>query len=311
MIGLQKFYAETREEETIRDGSPSPSALRVAALRALHQSVDAPVVFVDPLAVRILGPDSAALLEPYKTTAAETARLRGTLAARHVVAEEIVTDAVARGICQCVVVGAGLDTFAFRHRHAGLAVFELDHPATQAWKRSLLHGSGIEVPCSTRFVPVDLERDDLVAGLAGAGFDRGRPAVFMVLGVVAYLARATMLRLLAEIASCAAAELVLDYTEPFENAPAPIRAAYEAVAARLAAGGEPWITLFETAALHQALSAAGFVEIRDLDAAALTRRFCTGRTDGLTIAALVHLLSARTGPADAECDPAIDSTVKS
>ena len=287
----------------IRDGSPSPSALRVAALRALHQTADAPVVFVDPLAARILGPGGAALLDSYRATAGETARLRGTLAARHVIAEEIVDAAAARGVRQCVILGAGLDTYAYRQQHAGLTLFELDHPATQAWKRGLLRDAAIEGPAAVRYVAMDLERDDLFAKLADTGFEEARPAVFVMLGVVSYLAHATILRLLAAIGGACGgdAELVLDYTEPFDDAPAPIKAAYTAVATRLAAGGEPWITLFEPAAMHRALAESGFGDMRDLSAATLQRRFCAGRTDGLTIAALVHLIHARTRSESADC----------
>ena len=268
--------------------------------------VDAPIVFVDPLAAYILGPGGDALLDSYRASADETARLRGTLAVRHVIAEEVVDGAVARGVRQCVILGAGLDTFAYRHRHAGLFVFELDHPATQAWKRDLLRDAAIEVSASVRFVAMDLERDDLPAALASAGFDHRSPAVFVVLGVTPYLTEDTIFRLLAEIGGTpGGAEIVLDYTEPYENAPAPVRAAYAAVATRLAAGGEPWITLFEPGELHRALADHGFAEVHDLDAAALTRRFCAGRSDGLTIAALVHVLHARSrGVGD--CNPAPD-----
>lgn len=274
---------------------PSPTALRVAALRALHQTVDAPPVFVDPLAERVLGQDSAALLESYQSTAAETARLRGTLAVRTVVAEETIAEARERGIRQCVILGAGLDTFAYRNTCADFHVFEVDRPSTQSWKRDLLRVADIDVPPTVSYVAVNFERDDLFGALVAAGFDRAQPAVFVMLGVVPYVAADKLLETFRRIASDSAqrSEIVFDYTEPLHNAPAAARASYEAVAKRVAAGGEPWITFFEPAPLRAALRDLGFAAVTDIDAAALGHRFCSGRTDGLCVVPLVHLVRAR------------------
>ena len=274
---------------------PSSSALKVAALRALHQTMDIPPVFLDPIAERILGPDAAGLLESYRPTTDNSARLRGTLAIRSVIAEETIADAMSRGIRQCVVLGAGLDTFAYRNTHPRLDIFEVDHPTTQRWKRDLLRRSEIGEPVSVRYVAADLDRDDLHALLSAAGFDRTRAAVFAMLGVTPYVARDSLLGMFGRIAADGGegTEIVFDYTEPFHRAPAPVRAYYEAAAARLAAVGEPWVTFFEPDALALALKDAGFSRVRDLDAATLHKRFILGRADGLTISALVHLVQAR------------------
>jgi methyltransferase (TIGR00027 family) len=275
--------------------TPSATALKVAALRALHQTADAPAIFVDPFAERILGLDAAGILEAYRVKADETARLRATLAVRTVIADEAIAAAVARGATQCVILGAGLDTFAYRNAHTDLRIYEVDHPATQAWKRDLLHDADLAAPATVRYVAADFERDDLFTVLRDAGFDRRQPVVFVLIGVISYLESGTTLETLRRIGfECAGgADIVLDYTEPYHDAPAPIRAAYEAAARRVAAGGEPWVTVFAPEVLHAHLGRLGFSNIVDLDASALHQRFCAGRTDGLSIAPLVHLLRAR------------------
>ncbi len=79
----------------------------------------------------------------------------------------------ALGVDQYIVLGAGLDTFAYRNPspELPLRIWEVDHPATQAWKRQLLDAAQIAVPRNLRFVPVDFERDTLASALGGAGFD--------------------------------------------------------------------------------------------------------------------------------------------
>src|SRR5205814_10462828 len=101
--------------------------------------------------------------------------------------EDLLAEAVGRGIDQYVVLGAGLDTFAYRNPFPSLRVFEVDFPATQEWKRDLLHRAGVALPESLTFVALDFEHKALAAGLAEAGFDQRRPAFFGWLGVVPYL----------------------------------------------------------------------------------------------------------------------------
>ncbi|MBE7220069.1 MAG: class I SAM-dependent methyltransferase [Caulobacteraceae bacterium] len=280
----------------MQDDVPSPTALKVAALRALHQTAEVPPVFADPLAARILGSSAPDLLAAARRVAGETQRLRATLAVRAVVAEEVIAEAAARGVRQCVILGAGLETFACRNRDPSLRVFEVDHPATQSWKRGLLRETEIAVPASVRFVAVNLERDDLVAALADSDLDFAQPVVFAMLGVVFYLARDAVVAPLRRLAAACArgTEIVFDYTEPLDRAEPEARAAYEAAAVRVAAGGEPWVSFFEPAELQATLRDLGFARVDDIDAAALNARFCAGRTDGLAVASLLHLVRART-----------------
>ena len=133
---------------------------------------------------------------------------------RHRFAEDAVTAAVARGVRQVVVLGAGLDTFAYRHPHDGLRVFEVDFPATGEWKRARLAEAGIAVSPTVAFVAVDFEHDDLLDRLRESGLDVETPAVFMWLGVVPYLTEEAIWATLGFIAGVPGAEVVFDYANP-------------------------------------------------------------------------------------------------
>src|SRR5579864_4150569 len=170
------------------EGQPSHTAQRVAVRRAAHQLWDAPRIFEDPVALKIIGPDQAAELahEP-PADSVPTQHLRAFIVARSRYAEDQLAEAVARGTRQYVVLGAGLDTFACRNPFAGLRVFEVDHPATQSWKRKQLESVGIPVPTSLTFVPIDFEKQTLAQALEPAGFKADQPAFFSWLGVTPYL----------------------------------------------------------------------------------------------------------------------------
>src|ERR1700735_3816953 len=117
------------------EGRRSGTALRVAMRRAAHQLYDQPLIFADPLALRILGDEGAAQVREKDDAESQPAAraLRLFLAVRSRFAEEELAKTVEQGVRQYVVLGAGLDTFAYRSPFHDLQVFEVDHPDTQAW----------------------------------------------------------------------------------------------------------------------------------------------------------------------------------
>ena len=254
---------------------PSRTALAVAAHRAAHQTVDGAAIFVDPLAHAILGADADAVIARFEAAGPGPKRLRTFTAARSRFAEDCLGRAVARGVRQAVILGAGLDTFALRNPRCerDLRVFEVDHPATQAWKRRRLAEATLAIPASLTFVPVDLETQDLGAALAGAGFQPDRPAFFQWLGVVPYLPRAAITATLQLIASVPGSEVVFDYIEPIESYPEGRRAIFAEMAARVASLGEPWITSCDPAGLAADLQRIGFEAQEDLRGAELAVRY--------------------------------------
>ena len=166
-------------------GQVSKTALGVAIRRAAHQLQDHPPVLDDPIAVRLIGAGYPRHME--RAMHKVTRDFRAFMAVRSRYSEDRLAVAVAQGVAQYVVLGAGLDTFAYRNPFANLRVFEVDFPATQAWKRSMLGKADIRVPESLTFVPLDFEHHTLSESLADAGFDACRTAFFSWLGVVPYL----------------------------------------------------------------------------------------------------------------------------
>ena len=268
--------------------NPSRTALRVALRRAAHQVHDAkPLVFDDPLAVRILGKEFQEELKrtPNGVKRPFSAGLRAVMVGRARLAEDTLTAGVRElGVRQYVVLGAGLDTFACRNAYEDVRVFEVDHPATQAWKMKMLAGAGIVPPETARFVAVDFEKDSLRERLREAGFEENVPTVTAWLGVVPYLTseafRATM-RVLARFK--AGSEVVFDYAQPREALPPVEQLMLDSLSARVAMAGEPFQLFFTPEQLAEELERAGMRVVEDVDGEALTARYFAGRTDGLML----------------------------
>jgi methyltransferase (TIGR00027 family) len=263
-------------------GRASRTALRVAHRRAVHQVLDRPCILDDPLAIRLLGNEFA--IDTHRESHSIARAFRAFMAARSRLAEDNLAAATKRGITQYVVLGAGLDTFAYRNPFAELRVFEVDFPATQEWKRALLEDTKIEIPQSVTYVPLDFEHKTLEAGLEEAGFDLHSPAFFGWLGVVPYLTpeafRATI---------SAIAKLPRPTAVTFDFAISPkllglrARIAFEMLSARVAAAGEPFKLFFDPEDLKAELSAAGFESVGVVGADELNARYFQGRTDGLAL----------------------------
>lgn len=256
----------------MEDLKPSRTALGVARMRALHQFSPQAGLFRDPYASAILG-DAAPTAQDLEQEDERSRRMRLFVAARARLAEDWLTAAVRRGVRQVVVLGAGLDTFSLRNPYPNLAVFEVDHPATQAWKRKCIANAGLAEPSATTFVPVDFERQSLADELALAGLKPAEPSFFIWLGVVPYLTQEAIFGTLSWIAGIPGSEVVFDYSEPAENRDAAGRAALSFHAARVAAVGEPWISFFAPATLAQSLRELGFDEIEDLESSDIAARF--------------------------------------
>jgi len=268
------------------EGRPSKTAWRVAMRRAAHQILDIPPVFVDPLAVRIV---------EGQTAENDLAPFRAFMAVRSRYSEDRLAEAVARGATQCVVLGAGLDTFAYRNPYADLHVFEVDHPSTQVWKRHRLDQAGIHIPASMTFVPVDFETQSLREELGGAGFRFDRITFFSWLGVVPYLTDEAFESTLRFIASMPGdSGVVFDYGATRESLSPREQAARDALSARVAAAGEPFQLFLDPNELSARLEALGFGEPEDLGAPELNSRYFHDRADGLKlVGGGGHLLSAR------------------
>jgi methyltransferase (TIGR00027 family) len=284
-----------RLELTMEEGQFSRTARRVAIRRAAHQLLDRPLVLDDPLALSIIGAEAAAALQSDPREHHGFSRgFRAFMAVRSRFAEDELARAVARGVSQYVVLGAGLDTFAYRNPFPGLRVFEVDHPNTQAWKREQLQATGIAIPESLTFVAVNFEAQSLAQSLVHSGFDADAPAFFSWLGVTPYLtleACITTLRLIAQMP--VGSGVVFDFAIDPTLLNAGQREAFDALSKRVAGYGEPFQLFFDPAKLKEDLKAMGFRRAEFLGREQLNERYFKDRADRLSVRGGVgHLMSA-------------------
>lgn len=258
----------------MKSNEPSRTALMIARQRAAHQLLDHGSILNDPFALKILREDENDVL---RFANAHPLASIGRLftAARSRIAEDAISEAVERGIRQIVILGAGLDTFALRNPHGalGIRVYEVDHPATQAWKVERLAEAQLALPPSLILVPVDFEQDNLRESLAAAGFQQNTPAFFTWLGVVPYLTQEAIGRTLETIASVPNSAVVFDYMEPSRAFSEEMRDLVAKRAEQLEKMGERAAGHFEPASMAAMLRSRGFSEIEDIDFHEIRFRF--------------------------------------
>jgi methyltransferase (TIGR00027 family) len=264
-------------------GRPSRTAVGAARHRAAHQVLEGGRIFSDPLALPILGESADEVARDAEERSSEWL-VRIFIAARTRFAEDALAAAVERGVRQLVVLGAGLDTYAYRGAlRERIHIFEVDHPATQAWKRVRLAEAEIAFPDRLTFAPIDFERETLADGLADAGFDSALPSFFTWLGVVPYLTEDAVWSTLNYIAGLPnGTQVVFDYGNPPDTLPEEMRAVHDERAARVAELGEAWLTYFDSDALRAKLGDMGFSEIEDLGPQQIIARFTERRGEHLT-----------------------------
>jgi methyltransferase (TIGR00027 family) len=256
-------------------GKPSYSALMVGAFRALHQTEDGGRILNDPFAMRVLGPEAGPFVEAGRQHPTREG-VSSHFAARSRFAEDAAATALARGVRQIVMLGAGYDTFAYRCApHDGLKFFEIDQPTTQDLKRERLVHAKIPIPSFLSFVPVDFEHQTLGERLAEFGFDASQPAFFIWLGVTYYLTAAAMFDTLGFVSRMSAgSEIVFDYQYPIDERQKPMtRQVMQAFADRTASLGEPMLTFFEKETLHARLNAMGLTIVEDIPPSEISLRF--------------------------------------
>jgi methyltransferase (TIGR00027 family) len=280
----------------VRD-QPSLTAYRVALSRAAHQLLDRPPVLEDPIALAIVGERGVREIRaaPWRFNARLARHLRAFLVARSRLAEAALAAALRRGVRQYVVLGAGLDTFPYRNPYPArqLRVFEVDHPATQAWKRRQLAAAGLAPPESLSFVSVDFESESLPERLLNARFRADEPAFFSWLGVTMYLTRAAVLGTLGYVGGLPTGSgIVFDYAVPPASLSLVQRLVVRALMRRVAVAGEPWKTFFAPGELADELRALGFTGFEELGPDEINARFFGDRNDGLRVGSTGRVMSA-------------------
>jgi methyltransferase (TIGR00027 family) len=280
---------------------PTSTAAAAAMMRAAHLLLDnEPKILRDDLALGLSGFESEAALQvALEALQAEIAHrttpefahslfrnLRAALTLRSRYVEDVLENAIQSGVAQYVILGAGLDSFAYRRRDlAGiLRVFEVDQPATQQWKRARLHALGVELPPNLTFVSIDFEKQALGEGLRGGGYRLEEPGVFSWLGVTQYLTEDAIFSTLRDIAALApGTEVIFEYLILESLLDAENQRWMAVLKADAAARGEPWRSVFDPTSLMARLRELGFAEVWDLGPEEANARYFTGRTDELRL----------------------------
>lgn len=296
----------------MEEGRPSATAIANAMIRAAHLLLDEePKIFEDPLALGLSGVGAeAALRVNLNTLVAEVARrsslefaqlflrqvrLMQMLRSRYT--EDELEKALRRGVSQYVILGAGLDSFAYRRRDlAGVVqVFEVDYPATQQWKYERLRALNFAPPTNLTFIPLDFEKQTLEETLPAGGYRREQAAFFSWLGVTRYLTEDAIFTTLQHVAALSVprSEIVFDYSLPEALLDEENRRILTTLKEYGTAHGEPWLSLFEPASLAVRVKEAGFAQVWDFGPEEAFARYIAGRTDGLRVPSMNHLMKAR------------------
>ena len=248
------------------------------------------MIFADTLALALLGDQAAELVGYHRAhgTHVVLSGARGQVTCRSRYTEDSLAAAIASGrAAQYVILGAGLDSFAYRSPLSGrVRVFEVDHPATQDFKLGQLSAAGIPVPGNVVFVPADFETGladgSLAEHLVRSGFDLAEPAFVSWLGVTMYLTEAAIGLTLGEIGGFApGSQVVADYMLP-----APLRDAdgstyVELVAPVAAERGEPWLTFLAPAQMSAMLAEHGLTALRHVGQRDIAEAAIWERSDSL------------------------------
>lgn len=245
----------------------SRTALATAASRAAHLIVDGqPAIFSDTLALPLLGQRAGKFVGHHEAAADHlaTAGTRTLATVRSRYTEDRLAESAQRGVTQYVILGAGLDSFGYRSSLAGqVRVFEVDHPATQEWKRLRLAMAGIAVPDAVTFVPADFEAGTLLGSLTAGGLSLSEPTLVSWLGVIMYLTRPAIGQTLAQLGKLApGSELIVNYMLPASLRDGDANAYADMVMPVAAERGEPWLTFLTPAEMTALLASHGFAQVR-------------------------------------------------
>lgn len=276
----------------------SATATGVAVARSAHRSCDQPPwVLDDPFALQLAGPRWAEIQSASEAAFPETAlrQSRASVVARSRYAEDRL---VSGGYRQYVILGAGLDSFAWHRADliGWLRLFEVDHPASQAWKLGRIAELDLPVRDGHVFAPVDFETTPLWEGLPRAGLDWSQPAFFSWLGVIIYLAPEAITATLNTVSGCGTgSEIVLSYDAPDAFLDDTAREMVQIEARQVAATGEPYTTRMSPAQAETLIESAGLEVVEHLAPQALYDRYFAQRSDGLRPSTAERLIAARTG----------------
>jgi len=283
----------------MKEGKSSSTAWGVTLARVAHVRFDeSPPIFDDSLAFELVEPDVQPILEHYgpkkgprrdpaEQALEELRRARAYLPLRQRYQEECLTAAYDRGVRQFVLLGAGLDAYAFRQPsdRADLSIFEVDFPATQAEKRARIEQLGWREPANLFFAPCDFEHDTLSESLTRAGFDPRLPTYFAWMGVTIYLKRESIRATLVDALALSApgSSIAFEYALPIEDLSGTDLLSREYSLAQKNREREPFLSHFRLEEIRELVTDVGWRRFEALDHEETAARVLAGRGDGLSI----------------------------
>lgn len=269
----------------------SRTAVGTAYMRAAHLMIDSkPWILEDTIALRLIGAGAPNIINSSRKKYQESyyVNLRSHVLLRSRFAEDRLRESLERGVCQYIILGAGLDSFAFRQPEwvTKCWIFEIDFNETQMFKRKMLLESGIEIPNNVSLIAIDFEKESLYESLTKSNVDFTRPSFFSWLGVSMYLTTNTINNVLKIITLFPqGTEIVLTYANK--------GAAKSRAENRADELGEKWESKFTDVEIVELLKAAGFSQVYLLDRAdTQARYFQTKRVDNLNVPELNTIVSA-------------------
>ncbi len=271
----------------MKSDKPSVTAFFVSMAKAVHLILDdEPKIFEDQFALSLIGQQFESILKSFQTPQAKFERSGILCRSRYT--EDLLYEAISRGVRQYVILGAGLDSFAYQNTDLSdrLRVFEVDHPAGQEWKRKRIKEAGISIPKNVSFVPIDFELQSLEEGLAQGGYTPNDPTFFSWLGVTYYLTVDAVFNTLQYVATSAApdSEIVFDYMFPNSMLSGDELEERKYFRKRRGKEGEPVISTFPPDYMVSKLKEIGFDQIDEIDRKKVkdySQKYFLKRTDGL------------------------------
>ena len=294
----------------MKENQASFTAMSVAYMRAYHSRYDAPKIFDDFLAYDLIPEEKRELIEKHLieqyvtwdqqlndtenaaslydriTTSESLMQAINNVISRARYTEDTLEEAFRQGVKQYVILGAGMDTFAFRRPEMleELEVFEVDHPSTQKFKLHRLAELGWKHPAKLHFIPIDFTKESLVTALMrSSSYDPKIKTFFSWFGVTPYLPQKDVLATLRFIADVApvGSSLVFDYIDTDAFIPEKLSPQMRELLEYLSKIGEPLESNgFNPSNLAEELASLGFRLYEDLSPTDIEGRYLQGRTYG-------------------------------
>ncbi|MBY7112297.1 MULTISPECIES: class I SAM-dependent methyltransferase [Bacillus] len=301
----------------VKKGEASVTSLVSAFGRAYHSEFDRPKIFDDYVAKDFISPKERNDIETnmvqgihfFNTDIAQQfqdnpqeilkwitqVQLSPTPLARAAYCERVLLHEITLGAKQYVILGAGLDTFSFRHRELEnkIEIFEVDHPSTQAFKIQRVKEAKYEIPNNLHFVSMDFTKDFSKQTLVNEGFEN-KKTFFSLLGVTYYLTKEELSSLIERLFAMVpdGSSIVVDYPDENLFTEKGLSNRVENMVKIAAVGGEPMKSCFSYTEMEALLEKAGLLIYEHLSPEDIDKLYFEGRNDYLEAFETVHYVHA-------------------